>query len=476
MQMRIGGKEVVAAQKGWIPVRNPATGELIDHVPDGMAEDIEQAVAAAESAFDAWAGKTPRERGIILLHAANEVRSVYRETARILTMEQGKPLKEAEDEIRGFANVLEFYASIAGTLHGQAVPLGLTGDLVVIREPLGVCGAIIPWNVPAILMGWKCGPALLSGNTLILKPSSTTPLTNLRLAALMEHAGLPPGVLNVVTGRGETAGMEIVKHPAIRKVSFTGSTATGHQIREAAGTSLKELTLELGGSDPMIVWRDAPLAKAVDGAVRGRFYNAGQTCTAVKRLYLHEEIADHFLSLLTARINQLRVGNGLEPGVDMGPLHSVDQRMHAASCVDWAREHDGGRILAGGDTLHGPGFENGYFYAPTLIADPATEAPFLHEEVFGPVLPAVRYKDLDSAIEAANSTRYGLGASVWTKDMDIVRAVFTRVRSGVCWVNRHLTLPPEVPFGGVKESGVGRENGVDACLAYTRTRSLIIGW
>ncbi|MDD1713274.1 MAG: aldehyde dehydrogenase family protein [Methanoregulaceae archaeon] len=476
MQMRIGGKEVDAGRKGWIPVHNPATGELIDHVPDGMAEDVEQAVAAAESAFEAWAGKTPRERGVVLLHAANQVRSVYRETARILTMEQGKPLKEAEDEIRGFANILEFYASIAGTLHGQAVPLGNTGNLVVIREPLGVCGAIIPWNVPAILMGWKCGPALLSGNTLILKPSSTTPLTTLRLAALMEHAGLSPGVLNVVTGRGETAGLEIVKHPAIRKVSFTGSTVTGHQIREAAGTSLKELTLELGGSDPMIVWRDAPIEKAVDGAIRGRFYNAGQTCTAVKRLYLHEEIADHFLSLLTARIQQLRVGNGLEPGVDMGPLHRMDQRVHTASSVDWVREHKAGRILAGGDILSGEGFDNGFYYAPTLIADPVPEAPLLHEEVFGPVLPVVRFGDLDSAIEAANSTRYGLGASVWTKDMDIVRAVFTRVRSGVCWVNRHLTLPPEVPFGGVKESGVGRENGVDACLAYTRTRSLIIGW
>jgi succinate-semialdehyde dehydrogenase/glutarate-semialdehyde dehydrogenase len=475
MQMRIGGKEVPAGQLGRISVRNPATGEVIDEVPDGKEEDVEQAIDAAESAFWVWAAKTPRERGIILQHAAAAVRSVYRETARILTMEQGKPLKESEDEIRGFANILEYYASISGTLHGQAISLGHAGDLAVIREPLGVCGAIIPWNVPAILMGWKCGPALIAGNTLVLKPSSTTPLTCLRLAALMEQAGLPPGVLNIVTGRGETVGREIVKHPAIRKVSFTGSTATGHDVRMAAGAALKEVTLELGGSDPMIVWKDAGLEKAVEGAVRGRFYNAGQTCTAVKRLYVHDEIADRFLERMIARVTHLRVGNGLDPGVEMGPLHSSEQRLNTANHVAWIRDHEGGRILAGGGLPGGSDLDRGYFFSPTLITDPVPEAPLLHEEVFGPVLPVVRFTDLDAAIEAANSTRYGLGASVWTKDLDIVRAVFTRVRCGVCWVNRHMSLPPELPFGGVNESGIGRENGLDACLSYTRTRSLFIG-
>jgi succinate-semialdehyde dehydrogenase/glutarate-semialdehyde dehydrogenase len=292
----------------------------------------------------------------------------------------------------------------------------------------------------------------------------------------MERSGLPTGVLNLVTGRGETVGEAIVKHPGIRKVSFTGSTETGQRVREYAGSQMKDLTLELGGSDPMIVWRDAPIEKAVDGAVRGRFYNAGQTCTAVKRLYLHEEIADHFISLLTSRVRTLQVGNGLRPGVDMGPLHTRAQLDQMAALVEWVRNNGGGSILAGGHIPHGGEYSKGNFYAPTLIADPAPDAPLLHEEVFGPVLPILTVSDLPSAIEVANSTRFGLGASIWTKDIDIVRAVFSGVRSGVCWVNRHLSLPPEVPFGGVKESGIGQENGIDACLSYTRMRSLILGW
>lgn len=269
--------------------------------------------------------------------------------------------------------------------------------------------------------------------------------------------------------------MSIVTHPAIRKVSFTGSTTTGQQVRAAAVASQKELVLELGGSDPMIVWKDAAIGKAVEGAVRGRFYNAGQTCTAVKRLFVHEEIADRFIEQLANRVSQLRVGNGLLPGVDMGPLHSEEQRQRTSAHVGWIREHDAGRILAGGDVPGGDGLDNGYFFTPTVVADPVPDAPLLHEEVFGPVLPVVRFPDLDTAVEAANATRYGLGASVWTTDLDIVRAVFSRVQSGVCWVNRHMTLPPEVPFGGVKESGLGRENGIDACLGYTQTRSLYIG-
>jgi betaine-aldehyde dehydrogenase len=474
MQMHIGGKDVDAAKHGWITVTNPASGDPVDKVPDGTSDDVEQAVAAAEHAFHDWAGRTPRERGIILMHAAEGVRSEYQEIARLLSTEQGKPLKEAMDEVRGFANVLEFYASIAGHLIGNAVPLGSTGDLIVAREPLGVCGAIIPWNMPAIIMGWKCGPALLSGNTIVLKPASTTPLANLRLAQVMERSGLPPGVLNLVTGRGETVGETIVKHPVIRKVSFTGSTETGRWVSEYAGKHLKEVTLELGGSDPMIVWRDAPLEKAVDGAVRGRFYNAGQTCTAVKRLYLHEDIADHFISLLTSRVSGLIVGDGLQPGVDMGPLHTRAQRDKMAELVESVRNNQRGSILTGGTIPHGAEKGKGNFYAPTLISDPPSGSPLLCEEVFGPVLPILTISDLPSAIQSANNSRFGLGASIWTKDIDIVRAVFSGVRSGVCWVNRHMSLPPDVPFGGVKESGLGRENGIDACLSYTRTRSLIL--
>jgi len=284
MLMRIGGKDVEGVDTGWIEVKNPATSELIDRVPAGTKEDVSRAADAADAAFDEWAKKSMRDRGMVLYHAAQKVRDQHKDLARLLTLEQGKPIKESTDEVRGYANILEFYAGISARQNGEAIRLGTSGDCIVVRQPLGVCGAIIPWNMPVIIMGWKIGPALLAGNTMVLKPASTTPLTNLRLAQILDDAGLPPGVLNIVTGSGESVGTAIVKHPTIRKLSFTGDCTTGSKIREMAGAYLKDLTLELGGSDPMIVMPDAAIDKAVEGALRGRFYNAGQTCTAVKRL------------------------------------------------------------------------------------------------------------------------------------------------------------------------------------------------
>ncbi|MDD1662984.1 MAG: aldehyde dehydrogenase family protein, partial [Methanomicrobiales archaeon] len=408
--------------------------------------------------------------------AAEAVRAVHGDLARTLTREQGKPLEEAVDEVRGFANVLELYASISGCLSGDFLRLGPSGDGVVVREPIGVCGAIIPWNMPVLLMGWKAGPALLAGNTLVLKPSSTTPLTSLALAAILEKSGLPSGVLNIVTGTGDSAGQAIVAHPDIRKVSFTGNTATGIAIRKAAAPFLKEITLELGGSDPMIVWKDASLPEAVEGAVHGRFYNAGQVCNAVKRVYVHEEIAPGFLEELLARVRSLRVGDGLAPSVDMGPLQNRAQLERISGQVDRVRDQDEGRLLVGGSRITEAGHGRGYFYAPTLITDVNPNSGILGEEVFGPVLPVMTVPDLDTAIQEANRSRYGLGASVWTRDLKVARAVFDRVEAGVIWVNRHLTVPPEIPFGGVKESGTGRENGIQAISQWTRAKSLFLGW
>jgi betaine-aldehyde dehydrogenase len=476
MLMRIGGQEAEAATGAWLDVVNPATGEVLDRVPAGGGEDVEAAVGAAERASKGWEGMSPRDRGKVLFHAAGAIRDARMDLARTLTREQGKPLSEAVDEVRGYANVLEFYASVSGCLSGDFIRLGAAGDGIVVREPLGVCGAIIPWNMPVILMGWKAGPALLAGNTLVLKPSSTTPLATLAIAGLMEKAGLPPGVLNVVTGTGDTAGMAIVTHPGIHKVSFTGNTATGLAVRRAAAPFLKEVTLELGGSDPMIVWKDADLPNAVEGAIRGRFYNAGQVCNAVKRIYVHEEIAPRFTEELLARVRSLRVGDGLSPGVDMGPLQNSAQLGRVEAQVNRLRDRGEGRILAGGSRLAGPGYDHGFFYAPTLVTEPDPGSPLLAEEVFGPVLPVMAVPDLDTAISEANRSRYGLGASVWTRDLGVARAVFDRVRAGVIWVNRHLTVPPEIPFGGVKESGLGRENGVQAIAEWTRAKSLFLGW
>ena len=476
MLMRISGNETSAIDERWIEVNNPATGEVIDRVPSGTPDDVAHAVDAADAATGGWKKKSMRERGMILFHAAGLVREQHKDIAELLTREQGKPLRESIDEVRGFANILEFYAGISAHSTGETVRLGPAGDCMVVHEPLGICGAIIPWNMPVIIMGWKVGPALLAGNTMVLKPASTTPLSSLKLAGILDKAGLPPGVLNVVTGSGESVGSAIVRHPLIRKVSFTGDCATGEKIRQLASAQLKDLTLELGGSDPMIVMDDAAIDKAVEGALRGRFYNAGQTCTAVKRLYVHEKIAGIFIKKLQARIEALKAGNGLEPGIDIGPMNSVEGRQRISGMVNEVMEKEEGTILIGGCPLTGPSFDAGHFYTPTLVTGVTPGARLLTDEIFGPVLPVMTVPDLDTAIKEANRSRYGLGASVWTADLATTKCVFDEVHAGIIWVNRHLTVPPEIPFGGMNESGIGRENGSHALESYSRTKTLFLGW
>ena len=476
MLMRIGGKDVEGIDERRIEVKNPATGELVDRVPAGAKEDVSCAVDAAEAAYGAWAKKSMRERGMILFHAAQKVQDQHKDLARLLTMEQGKPIHESIDEVRGFASILEFYAGISAHSSGEAIRLGPAGDCMVVREPLGVCGAIIPWNMPVLIMGWKVGPALLAGNTLVLKPASTTPLTTLKLAGILDSSGLLPGVLNVVTGSGESVGAAIVRHPLIRKVSFTGDCITGSKIREMASAHMKDLTLELGGSDPMIVMNDADIDRAVEGALRGRFYNAGQTCTAVKRLYVHEKIADAVIRKLQVRIEAFRTGNGLEPGIDLGPMNSAGQREKISQVVKETRDNHEGTILTGGSLLEGGAYDAGHFYAPTLVTGISPGARLVTREIFGPVLPVMTVPDLDTAIREANTTRFGLGASVWTKDLATTKRVFDEVKAGIIWVNRHLTVPPEIPFGGINESGIGRENGQHALDSYSRTKTLFLGW
>jgi acyl-CoA reductase-like NAD-dependent aldehyde dehydrogenase len=476
MYMRIDGKEVAAANETWLDIINPATGETLDRVPAGSGSDASAAVESAKTAFCEWSKKTTRERGLILYRAAELVRHHHQALGRQLTLEQGKPLREAIDEVRGCANILEYYAAIAGKPEGEAIHLGNAGDCLVTREPLGVCAAIIPWNMPVIIMGWKIGPALLAGNTLVLKPASKTPLTALKIAALLQDAGVPPGVLNVVTGAGETVGAALVTHPLVQKISFTGDCSTGHQIRAMAARQNKEITLELGGSDPMIVMEDADIDRAVDGAIRGRFYNAGQTCTAVKRLYLHEKIAPEFTKKLLARTEALRVGDGLLPATDIGPMTGREQLARISAQVEEVKDKEEGNVLCGGCTLRGNDYERGFFYQPTLITDVAPGTSIVTNEIFGPVLPVVTIPDLNTAIAEANRSRYGLGASIWTKDIGTVKRAFCDVRAGIIWVNRHLIVPPEVPFGGVNESGIGRENGYNALESYSRSKTLFLGW
>lgn len=472
--MWIGGETVEGSAGRTFEVRDPATGALLTTVPRGDRDDVRRAVDAADAALSGWSARTPRERGRVLERAAVLVRERVGPLANQLTAEQGKPLREATDEIRGTANVFEFYAGLASHVADEyrRLPGGL--DAFVLREPIGVTGAIIPWNMPALIFGWKAGAALLAGNALVLKPASTAPLTPLALAGILGEAGLPSGTLNLVTGTGEEAGEAIVLEPRVRKISFTGAPATGKRIYGLAAGGIKHVTLELGGSDPMIVCADADLERAVAGAVANRFYNCGQVCTAVKRLFVHEAIAPVFLARLQAAVEALCVGHGIDRGVSMGPLNSNAGRDRITDLVDEAIEHDEGEILTGGRIPDGEAFAAGHFYAPTVVADVAPGSRLLREEVFGPVLPVATFANFDEAIALANDTPYGLGASVWTRDPVAAREATERLEAGIVWVNLHLKVPPEVPFGGIKQSGLGRENGLQAIDAWSETKTVLV--
>ena len=472
--MQINGKAVEAIRGEFFDIINPATGELIDRVPMGTGNDVAAAVEAASSAFGNWASTSPQQRAGVFYRAGEIIRQRKDSLAALITKEQGKPLIEARNEIEGFANVLEYYCGLTGSFHGGFIQVPQNGYAMTVKKPLGVCAAIIPWNMPALIMAWKIGPALISGNTLVLKPASNTPLTNLTLASILSEAGLPAGVLNVVTGPGELVGEALVSNHKVKKVSFTGESATGKRVAELAVSGKKRVTLELGGSDPMLICDDADLESAVVGALRGRFYNCGQTCTAVKRLYVFESIAEEFIKKLEAAIRKLRVGNGMNENIDMGPLNNRRQWEYVKELVAEIEVKDEGRIITGGKVPANSACNRGYFFEPTLIVDVPRESRLLKEEVFGPVLPVVRVKDLDEAIEEANNSSCGLGASIWTKNLDRAISGCEQLDAGIIWINQHLKIAPEVPFGGVKESGIGRENGPYALSEYLDLKTIML--
>jgi len=454
--------------RGTIDVFNPARNERIGEVGEFTEEDVASTVERLGAGFPGWSARRPASRGMVLYRAAEMMRADADRLASILTAEQGKPLAEARNEILGAAAVFEFYASIAGTVGGSTVPKADYGYAFTSRIPLGVCGAIIPWNMPALIMAWKTGPAVVTGNTIVVKPAETTPFTNIEMARTLYAAGLPEDVLAVVTGRGETTGAAVAGNRDIRHLSFTGSVETGRKVSGMVDSGRVRLTLELGGSDPMIVCDDADLERAVAGAVAGRFYNCGQICTAVKRLFVAEGVADAFTERLKAATERLRMGDGAAEGTDLGPLNSIEGLHRIESMVEDSA--GSARIVTGARRPEGPG----NFYAPTLITDLEPDSGLLTEEVFGPVLPIVRFGDLDEAIDMANSTRFGLGASIWTRDMRNAAKAIDGVRSGILWVNRHSRIPPEVPFGGEKGSGIGRENGPGSLDGYLTERTVII--
>jgi succinate-semialdehyde dehydrogenase/glutarate-semialdehyde dehydrogenase len=453
---------------------DPADGSEVDNVPVSGAAEVDVAVRSAYEAFPAWRATSAAKRGEVLGVAAEAVLASREELAPILTSEQGKPLREARLEIRRFVHTLEHYAGLAKNIRGGYVP-DLDQDTygLIVRRPLGVIGAIVPWNFPTTLLGNKLGPALITGNTLVAKPADTTPLTTLRIAEIIHGAGLPAGVFNVVTGTGPEAGQALAEHPLVRKIAFTGSTPTGKRLMAVAADGLKRTTLELGGSDPMIVCDDANLDKAASAASVGRFFNCGQACLAIKRLYVFESVADEFVERLAGKVRRLRVGPGTAEGVMLGPLHSARQRDLLEEQVEDAVD-SGAEVLHGAKRPEGDGLESGYFYEPTLLLEPARDSRVATEEVFGPALPVWRVSDMEEALELANGSIYGLGSSVWTADLNRASDAAERLEAGYTWINSPQFVYDELPFGGWKQSGYGKEHGIEALDYYTETKSVVV--
>jgi acyl-CoA reductase-like NAD-dependent aldehyde dehydrogenase len=457
-----------------LTIANPATGDVVGRVTAASAEQVDEAVRSAHAAFPAWAQRSYSDRGEILHACAQAFAAHVDELVPILVAEQGKTIREAKVELRKAADTLEHYAGMRREVRTVAVQ-GLDPDVDgrVLRRPLGVVAAIVPWNFPTTLLCNKLGPALLCGNTVVAKPADTTPFTTLHMAEILAEAGLPAGVLNVVPGTGPQTGEALVTHPLVRKVAFTGSTPTGERVAALAAHGSKRVTLELGGSDPMIICDDADLAKAASAAGMGRFYNCGQACLAIKRVFVFASVADEVIEAITAKAARLRVGLGSDPNSQIGPVHSERQRDILKRQIDQSVAQ-GGELLTGGAAPEQPELAHGWFFQPTVVLEPPRDSPMAQEEVFGPALPIWRVKDMDEAIERANDSPFGLGSAVWTRDLDRAERAAAELDCGYTWINSPTKVYDELPFGGLKSSGYGKEHGSEALNFYTDTKSVVV--
>jgi succinate-semialdehyde dehydrogenase / glutarate-semialdehyde dehydrogenase len=477
-EMLIGGDRRTATGNAEIEVVNPATEEVIDTVPAGSPEDVELAVETAKRAFGEWSRVDVEKRAAVLAKAASLIEERAGELAALLTAEQGKPLAEARGEVTHLAHGVHYYAEAATKVRGayQDLPSAFGPAYgMVIRRPIGVCVAITPYNFPLTLMGTKVAPALASGNTVVAKPAATTPLATLAVAALFAEAGVPDGVLNVITGRGSEIGDALVSHPDVRRVAFTGSTAVGRHVAELAAPQFKRLTLELGGSDPVIVCEDADVDAAVKAVIIGRYWNAGQACLGCKRVFVHESVFDDFVGRVVERVKRYEPGDGTvkaeKPRLRMGPIHTRAGRDELIEQLEDAVAR-GGEVLCGGGTGSSA---KGWFLEPAVVSEPGADSRLYTEEVFGPVLPVSHYSDFDDVIARANDTRYGLGSSIWTSDVRKIHRAAQEIESGMTWVNQIHYGYDELPFGGVKDSGFGKEHGLEALDGYVELKSVVVG-
>jgi betaine-aldehyde dehydrogenase len=461
---------VDAAAGGTIDVLNPHDGTLITAIAAAEAEDVDRAVAAAQRAFPAWSRMAAAERGRLLLKLADLIEANAEELAQLETLDTGHPIRDTRGlDVPRTAGCFRYFGGMADKLQGSVIPVEAGFLNYVQRAPIGVVGQIVPWNFPLMFTSWKLGPALAAGNTVVLKPSELTPLSTLRIAELMAQAGFPEGVVNMVPGYGHTAGQRLAEHPGVGKIAFTGSTATGRRIVQASQGNLKRVQLELGGKGANIVFDDANLDAAINGAAWAIFHNQGQACIAGSRLMLHDKIADAFLERFTALANSIRLGDPRSPDTEMGPLTSAQHRDKVLSYVGIAAEQ-GARLLAGGQA---PGGElaRGYYVAPTIV-EARPQDRVAQEEVFGPFVTVLRFGSDEEALAIANATDYGLGSGLWTRDLARAHKMAGAIHAGMCWINCYKRVNPGSPFGGVGQSGYGREMGFEAMHDYTEARSV----
>jgi len=472
-QLFIGGRWQDAASGKWFPTINPATEEVIARIAEGDAADIDLAVQAARRAFESksWAGMSQRDRGKLIWRIGDLIMKYADELAQLETADNGKPIFESRQiDIPMAADCFQYYAGWATKIEGETIPV--PGDYLnyTLREPVGVVGAITPWNFPLLLVSWKLAPALACGNTVVLKPAEETPLTALRLAEICQEAGLPDGVFNVVTGFGETAGAALVRHPEVDRIAFTGSTAVGKEIMKSAAATLKKVSLELGGKSPNIVFADSDLEAAAKGAINGIFYGKGEVCAAGSRLFVEASVHDALLEKVVERTKRIAPGDPMNPKTRLGALVSKTQLEKVIGYIESGKAEGAVPAVEGGRADLGSG--KGYFVKPSVFDRVDPRMRIAQEEIFGPVLATLSFESVDELIEKANGTIYGLAAAVWTRDIGKAHRIARSLKAGTVWINTYNVLDTASPFGGYKMSGFGRELGKHALELYTQVKSV----
>jgi betaine-aldehyde dehydrogenase len=453
----------------------PATGEPLTSVPSGSAEDLDRAVRAADRAFTsgAWRRIHTRERARLLQKLAQLIRANADELARAETRNVGKPIRDSRDEVGLAANVFDYYAGTTNKVGGQTIPAAAPGVLMSFREPVGVCGIIVPWNFPIAITAWKSAPALAMGNTVVLKPAEQTPLTAIRLAELALEAGIPEGVFTVVTGAGSVVGDALVRHPLVRKIAFTGSTEVGRNVMRLAADDIKRVSLELGGKSANVIFADCDFERAIDSAATSALGNAGQDCCARSRILVEQSIYERFVAALIERFDRVRVGDPLSSATEMGPLVSTAHLERVMKYVERGRA-EGATLATGGSAPTEEGCARGCYLAPTVFTDASPDMTIAREEIFGPVVTVMRFGDEDEAVRLANDSPYGLSGSIWTQNIGRAMRTARAIQAGNLSINSGSSVHIEGPFGGMKQSGLGRELGLQALDHYTEWKSVYI--